>query len=75
MSTLDKLIALGATAVGGDLVLKHKSMGQFRNGEFYPTIDGLAMAEIEEAVIKTETLKPSKKAKAESVTDDITIEV
>jgi len=76
MSTLDKLIALGAQAVGGDLILKHKSMGQFRNGEFYPSLDGLAMSEVEDAVIKTETAKPSKKAKAaEPASEEITIEV
>jgi hypothetical protein len=75
MSTLDKLIAMGATAVGGDLVLKHKSMGQFRNGEFYPSIDGLAMAEIDDAVIKTETVKTSRKKAAEPVAEEITIDV
>lgn len=76
MSTLDKLIAMGAQAVGGDLILKHKSMGQFRNGEFYPSIDGLAMAEIDDAVIKTETVKSSrKKAAVEAVTDEVTIDV
>jgi hypothetical protein len=77
MSTLDKLIAMGATAVGGDLILKHKSMGQFRNGEFYPSIDGLAMAEIDDAVIKTETVKTSRKKAAEPapVAEEITIDV
>lgn len=77
MSTLDKLIAMGATAVGGDLILKHKSMGQFRNGEFYPSIDGLAMAEIDDAVIKTETTKTTRKKAAEpvAVADDVTIDV
>ena len=76
MSTLDKLLAMDAQVVGGDLILKHKVMGQFRNGEFYPSIDGLAMAEIDDAVIKTETAKTSKKAKAaEPVADEITIDV
>jgi hypothetical protein len=77
MSTLDKLIAMGATAVGGDLILKHKSMGQFRNGEFYPSIDGLAMAEIDDAVIKTETVKTTRKKAVEpvAVADEITIDV
>lgn len=77
MSTLDKLIAMGAQAVGGDLILKHKSMGQFRNGEFYPSLDGLAMAEIDDAVIKTETVKTSRKKAAEpvAVADEITIDV
>lgn len=75
MSTLDKLIAMGATAVGGDLVFKHKSMGQFRNGEFYPSLDGLAMAEIDDAVIKTETVKTSRKKVAEPAADEITIDV
>lgn len=77
MSTLDKLIAMGAQAVGGDLILKHKVMGQFRNGEFYPSIDGLAMAEIDDAVIKTETAKTTRKKAAETVAaaDEITIDV
>jgi hypothetical protein len=75
MSTLDKLIAMGAQVVGGDLILKHKSMGQFRNGEFYPSIDGLAMAEVDDAVIKTETVKSTKKKAAEPVAEEITIDV
>jgi hypothetical protein len=50
-------------------------MGQFRNGEFYPSIDGLAMAEIDDAVIKTETVKSTKKKAAEPVADEITIDV
>jgi hypothetical protein len=77
MSTLDKLVAMGAQAVGGDLVLKHKSMGQFRNGEFYPSAEGLAMAEIDDAVIKTETTKTTRKKAADAApaADEITIDV
>jgi hypothetical protein len=52
-------------------------MGQFRNGEFYPSIDGLAMAEIDDAVIKTETVKTTRKKAVEpvAVADEITIDV
>lgn len=78
MSTLEKLIALGAQVAAGDVILKNKLVGTLRNGEFYPTELGLEQAEIEEAVIKTETKRPRAKAKAEADAGDdadVTIDV
>ena len=60
MSVLDKLLALGATPCAGDLLWKHKVMGQFRNGEFTPTAEGLAASDIEEAVVKPVRTKRTK---------------
>jgi hypothetical protein len=40
-------------------------MGQFRNGDFYPSAEGLAMAEIEDVVIKAETPAKVSRKKAD----------
>jgi hypothetical protein len=71
MSTLDKLLALGASAVGGDLIYKHKSLGQFRNGDFYPSAEGLALAEIDDVVIKSETPPAPTKAARKRADKDL----
>jgi hypothetical protein len=51
MSLDTKLISLGATICGGDLIYRGKTLGSYRHGSFTPTADGLAMSEIDEAVI------------------------
>lgn len=65
MSNYDKLKALGADIVGGDLIWKHKVLGSFRNGDLVLTEDGLAALEIEDAVVVTKpAAKKAKKADA-----------
>lgn len=46
MSHLEKLLAKGCQVVGGDLILRHKTMGRFRNGDFLITPDGVAELQI-----------------------------
>lgn len=80
MSNLDKLIERGAQAVGGDLILRHKVVGQFRNGDFFVTEDGLLELDTVEVVAKEVKAPKGKKAAAEApaetATDgDVTIEV
>lgn len=75
MSNLDKLIERGAQAVGGDLILRHKLVGQFRNGDFYATEEGLLELEIEEVVAKPKRKKAEDAAPAVEGAEDVTIEV
>jgi hypothetical protein len=73
MSNLDKLIERGAIAVGGDLILRHKVMGQFRNGDFFVSEDGLLELDVEEVVAKPRRKKAEEAAP--DAADDVTIEV
>lgn len=78
MSNLDKLLERGAQAVGGDLILRHKVVGQFRNGDFFVTEDGLLELEVVEVADVKEVKKPrAKKADepAAPAAEDVTIEV
>jgi hypothetical protein len=45
MSNFEKLAALGAEVVGGDLILKHKVLGHFRNGDLSLTAEGQKLLE------------------------------
>ena len=71
MSNVDKLLALGAEVVAGDVLWKHKVLGRFRNGEFIPTEEGLKALDIDDAV---EVKPKSKKGKAAEAEPEITID-
>ena len=43
MSYVERLLALGATSVGGDLYLKHTHLGSSRNGDFLISPAGLEL--------------------------------
>ena len=80
MSNVDKLIALGAQAVGGDLVWKGQLLGQFRNGEFIITPEGEDALNIEDVEVRE--VKPRRKKEdapavedAVATSDDVQIEV
>ena len=78
MSNLNKLLAKGAQAVGGDLILRHKVMGQFRNGDFFVTPEGMEELDIVDVVdmVVVEDKKPAKVKKAAPVAgDEVTLEV
>lgn len=77
MSNLDKFLERGAQAVGGELILRHKVMGVFRNGDFLVSEDGLLELEVEEVVAKPRRKKAEEAAPEtpEAPTDDVTIEV
>ena len=60
MSNFEKLTAMGAEVVGGDLIFKHKVLGHFRNGDLHMTEDGQKMLEIDDVVVK-EDVKPAAK--------------
>ena len=80
MSNVDKLIALGAQAVGGELVWKGQLLGQFRNGEFIITPEGEDALNIEDVEVRE--VKPRRKKEdapavedAVATSDDVQIEV
>ena len=77
MSNLEKLLEKGAQVVGGELILRHKTMGRFRNGDFILTEDGLEELEVIDVVEVKEPKKPrAKKAEEPAApTDDVTIDV
>lgn len=78
MSNLDKLLERGAQVVGGDLILRHKVVGNFRNGDFYATEEGLLELETVEVVAKEVKAPKGKKAAAETPETpegDVTIDV
>jgi hypothetical protein len=80
MSNLERLLAKGAQVVGGDLILRHKTMGRFRNGDFLITPDGVDELQVidvavEEAVKPAKAVKPARKRPAEPDVDDITVDV
>lgn len=58
MTNVDQLIAKGGQIVGGDLIFKHKVMGQFRNGDFFLTPDGEAELAVTDVVEVKEVRKP-----------------
>jgi len=60
-------LARGAECVGGSLILKNKTLGNFRNGEILITDEGRAELEIEEIEFKevVEAPKPKKPKKIE----------
>lgn len=64
MSAFDKLSAMGAHVIGGDLILKHKVLGHFRNGDLHLTEEGQKMLEIDDVVVKEDTpaAKPAARA-------------
>jgi hypothetical protein len=70
MSNFEKLTAMGADVVGGDLLLKHKVLGRFRDGDLQLTEDGLKMLEIDDVVVKEDKPK-TRKPKAEAEAQDV----
>lgn len=64
MSNFEKLSALGADVVGGDLIFKHKVLGHFRDGDLHLTEEGQKMLEIDDAVVKEDApaAKPAARA-------------
>lgn len=78
MSNLDKLIAVGAQCVGGDLLWKHKVLGSFRNGDFHISAAGeqVLAQDITDVEVKAEVTKAKparKKSQVEPMTDDTDI--
>jgi hypothetical protein len=72
MSNVDKLLALGAEIVAGDVLWKHKVLGRFRNGEFIPTEEGLKALDIDDAV---EVKPKSRRAKVEAKDDELEVSI
>ena len=73
MSNFEKLSAMGADVVGGDLLLKHKVLGRFRDGDLQLTEEGLKMLEIDDVVVKED--KPKRKAKAVEAEPEVQIDL
>ena len=70
MSNFEKLTALGAEVVGGDLVWKHKILGHFRNGDLQLTDEGVKAAAIEDVEVKVAKPKAEKKSKKDAAPVD-----
>jgi hypothetical protein len=64
MSSLDRLLEKGAQVVAGDLILRHKVMGRFRNGVFVVTPEGEQELEITD-VPEVREVKKTRPKKAE----------
>ena len=64
MSAFDKLSAMGAHVIGGDLIFKHKVLGHFRNGDLHLTEEGQKMLQVDDAVVKEDApaAKPAARA-------------
>ena len=63
MSNFEKLSALGADVVGGDLIFKHKVLGHFRNGDLQLTEEGQKMLQVDDAVVKEDVPKTTRPAR------------
>ena len=59
MTSSEKLMALGAQCVGGDLIYRHKVLGSFRNDDFNITPDGVEMLKVTDVEVKAP--KPAAK--------------
>ena len=62
MSAFEKLSAMGADVVGGDLIFKHKVLGHFRNGDLHLTEEGQKMLAIDDVVVKEDAPTATKPA-------------
>jgi hypothetical protein len=82
MSNLERLLAKGAQIVGGDVILRHKTMGRFRNGDFLITPEGVDELRVIDVVVEEE-VKPKAQARkrppaqvpASPLMEDITVDV
>lgn len=73
MTNEQKLLALGAECVGGDLILRHKVLGRFRNGDLYLTDDGKQLIEqdVEGAVEEVKPKRARAKTEPAAATHDV----
>lgn len=61
----------GAQCVGGDLILRQKVVGQYRNGSLIVTDDGKAELEIDEVeAVEAAAPKAPRKARAKAAKPD-----
>ena len=58
MNNLEKLLALGAEVVAGDLIWKHKHLGSLRNGDLTLTEEGVKALDIVDVEVK-EVIEPA----------------
>lgn len=63
MTNLEKLLALGAEIVTGDLIWKHKHLGYLRNGDLTLTEEGVKALDIVDVEVN-EVVEPAAPAKA-----------
>lgn len=61
MTNLDRLLALGADVVAGELIWKNKSLGRFRHGEFFISDEGMQALNIENVEVKDVTPRAPRK--------------
>lgn len=58
MNNLEKLLALGAEVVAGDVLWKHKHLGSLRNGDLTLTEEGVKALDIVDVEVK-EVVEPA----------------
>lgn len=68
---LDKLLAIGATAVAGEVIWKHKTLGKLVDGNFHLTDEGKAILDQDITDVEFVEKPATKRAKkvAEPVAD------
>lgn len=70
MTNLEKLLALGAEIVTGDLIWKHKHLGYLRNGELFLTEEGTKALDIVDVEVK-EVVEPAAPKRVRKVKADV----
>ena len=74
MSNFEKLTAMGADIVGGDLVFKHKVLGHFRNGDLHLTEEGNKMLEVDDVEVKEDkAAKPAAKKTSKKAAEPVDV--
>lgn len=66
MSNLEKLQAMGADIVGGELYKRHTLLGTFQAGELQLTEEGRKLLAVDDAVVVEKPTKAAKGQKAKS---------
>ena len=64
MTDVERLMALGADCIAGDIIWKHKVLGTIRNGVFGITPEGMDALLIEDVQVKEIVTTPKVKPKS-----------
>lgn len=72
MNNLEKLLALGAEVVAGDVLWKHKHLGSLRNGDLTLTEEGVKALDIVDVEVKevVEAVAPKRGRKKAAEVED-----
>lgn len=70
MTNLEKLLALGAEIVAGDVLWKHKHLGFLRNGDLTLTEEGIKALDVVDVEVK-EVVEPAAPKRVRKVKADV----